>query len=94
MYTTVIPINKNTGIVIWKELKKIEKINENLRGFFVKNVKNDRGDYGFDQKYYYHDELFFMIRFDGKGVDNAQYYTTTDVKQILGDMLKDAKKKK
>jgi hypothetical protein len=83
-------VTKKEAEKVVKQLKKIQKINENLRGFKIESEKNNRGDYGLNEIYYYKDNPFLMLSFDGARLD-TQYYIRPDTYLILSEAEKMAK---
>lgn len=84
--------NENKAKAILGRIENCRKINPKLKGFRVTAEKNDRGDYGKTEKYYYNMVLFLVISFDGARQD-THYYTTFNTQSVLEQMEQDAKEK-
>ena len=80
-----ISITKKEALKILKRMQKISNKNPLLKGFYVKSVKNGRGDYGYDDEYFYNRRLFFIFSIDGAR-SNAIYYKTIYTEEVLKEI--------
>jgi len=85
--------NEKKARAILKRIEDCAKINPNLKGFRITSEKNNRGDYGKTERYYYNGVLFLVISFDGARLD-TNYYTTFNTHSVLEQIEKDAKENK
>ena len=75
-------VKKSVLLKILDKLNKFGKIKPGMRGFNQELLKNNRGDYGFDEIYKYKNIPFLMISFDGARKD-IQYYTFDNTEDTL-----------
>jgi hypothetical protein len=87
-----ITINKRDATKILNRLQKITKINPKITGFSIRSIKNNRGDYGYCDLYFYQGNLYFVLDVDGARQD-VRYHKLPDTDSILGEIEKDCKGK-
>jgi hypothetical protein len=80
-----IPVKKNKVQSILKVLKRIGKKSPEIKGFYLRSEKNNRGGYGYMDIYSYNGKYFLIVDIDGARLD-VRYFVSGDVDAILKSM--------
>ena len=76
---------KNKVKSILKTLNKFGKKHPYNKSFAIRKIKNNRGDYGYNDLYFYNGVLFLVSSIDGARID-VRFYITKDTEKVLGEL--------